>query len=151
MGRPGFGSGFEIDDQRAVIAAGDRHDPHVERLEPARERVVDPQQTGGASPGSPRATGPLSDTPRMAKCEVLERDRHASVERPQGCGVEVSTDEDPEYSYDELLRTLLNAPLFEKPVIGRDPFQPLKRSRPDRTSDGVRQVMTDAAAGCYGN
>jgi hypothetical protein len=64
--------------------------------------------------------------------------------------VDFSKDEDAEYSFDELLRTLLNAPLFEKPELGSNPFQSLERSRPDRTSGGVRQVMTDVAAAYEG-
>lgn len=61
--------------------------------------------------------------------------------------IDFSKNEDAEYSYDELLRTLLNAPLFEKPEIGKNPFAPIEQRRPDRTSDGVRQIMTDVAAG----
>jgi len=61
--------------------------------------------------------------------------------------IDFSKDEDAEYSYDELLRTLLRAPLFEKPEIGENPFGPIYLRRPDRTSDGVRQVMSDVAAG----
>lgn len=64
--------------------------------------------------------------------------------------VDFSKDEDIEYNYDELLRTLLNAPLFEKPEVGSNPFRPLERSRPDRTSDGVRQVMADITAAYEG-
>lgn len=57
--------------------------------------------------------------------------------------IDFSRDEDIEYAFDELLRTLLNAPLFEKPEIGSNPFRPLEQSRPDRTSEGVRQVVRD--------
>lgn len=64
--------------------------------------------------------------------------------------VDFSNDEDVEYSLDELLRVLLNAPLFEKPEIGANPFKPLEGSRPDRTSDRVREVM-EAIAYCYDN
>lgn len=61
--------------------------------------------------------------------------------------IDFSQDEDAEYNYDELLRRLLDAPLFEKPEIGKNPFEPIEKRRPDRTSDGVRQIMTDVAAG----
>lgn len=64
--------------------------------------------------------------------------------------IDFSKDEDTEYSFDELMRTLLDAPLFEKPTIGSNPFKPMKQSRPDRTSDGIRQVMTDLAAAYEG-
>lgn len=64
--------------------------------------------------------------------------------------IDFSSDEDVEYAYDELLRFLLGAPLHEKPEIGSNPFQPMEESRPDRTSDGVRQVMNDIAAAFEG-
>lgn len=60
--------------------------------------------------------------------------------------VDFNKDEDIEYSLDELLRRLLNAPLYKKPVIGQSPFKPLTESRPDRTSDGVMEVITIIAA-----
>lgn len=55
--------------------------------------------------------------------------------------IDFSRDEDIEYSLDELLRTILKAPLYEKPEIGKNPFRPLTEARPDRTSDGVRELM----------
>lgn len=56
--------------------------------------------------------------------------------------IDFTRDEDIEYSLDELLRHLLRAPLYEKPEIGKNPFRPLNEARPDRTSDGIRQVIT---------
>lgn len=56
--------------------------------------------------------------------------------------IDFSKDEDVEYSLDELLRTLLNAPLYEKPEIGKSPFVSMGKSKPDRTSDGLKEVMT---------
>lgn len=55
--------------------------------------------------------------------------------------IDFSRDEDIEFSFDELLRHLLNAPLFKKPDIGKNPFRPLEKSRPDRTTDGVKELM----------
>lgn len=55
--------------------------------------------------------------------------------------IDFSKDEDVEYSLDELLRTLLNSPLYEKPEIGKNPFTPMEHSKPDRTSDGLKEVM----------
>ena len=55
--------------------------------------------------------------------------------------IDFSNDDEVEYSFDDLLRTLLNAPLYEKPPIGTAPFAPMESSRPDRTSDGIRSVM----------
>lgn len=55
--------------------------------------------------------------------------------------IDFSNDEDVEYSLDELLRTLLNSPLYEKPEIGKNPFIPMGNSKPDRSSDGLKEVM----------
>lgn len=60
--------------------------------------------------------------------------------------VNFSNDSDVEYSLDELLRTLLNAPLYEKPEIGKNPFQSLVDAKPDRTADGLKAAMTSIAA-----
>lgn len=62
--------------------------------------------------------------------------------------IDCSNDGDIEYSLDELLRVLLNAPLFEKPEIGANQFKPLEGSRPDRTADGIKEVM-EAVSLCY--
>jgi hypothetical protein len=59
--------------------------------------------------------------------------------------IDFSKDEDVEYSLDELLRTLLNAPLYEKPEIGKNSFVSMGKSKPDRTSDGLKEVMTAIA------
>jgi len=56
--------------------------------------------------------------------------------------IDFSKNEDVEYSLDELLRTLLNAPLYEKPEIGKNPFVSMGASKPDRTADGLKEVMT---------
>jgi hypothetical protein len=57
--------------------------------------------------------------------------------------IDFTKDEDIEFSFDELLRVLLNAPLYKKPEIGKNPFRALSEARPDRTSDGVKQLMVD--------
>lgn len=59
--------------------------------------------------------------------------------------IDFSDDEEIEYSLDELLRLVLDAPLYEKPQIGASPFAPLSGSRPDRVSDGVKSAMSDIA------
>lgn len=56
--------------------------------------------------------------------------------------IDFSNDEGVEYSLDELLRTLLNSPLYEKPEIGKNPFVPMEHSKPDRTADGLKEVMS---------
>jgi len=55
--------------------------------------------------------------------------------------IDFSIDEDAEYNFDDLLRVLLDAPLYKKPEIGKNPFTPMEESKPDRTSDGVREIM----------
>ncbi|WP_019556493.1 toll/interleukin-1 receptor domain-containing protein [Thiomicrorhabdus arctica] len=60
--------------------------------------------------------------------------------------INFSNDSDVEYSLDELVRTLLKAPLYEKPEIGANPFKPLGGSKPDRTADGLKAAMSAIAA-----
>lgn len=60
--------------------------------------------------------------------------------------IDFSDDSETEYALDELLRVLLNAPLYEKPEIGKSPFKPLQGSKPDRTADGLKAAMTAIAA-----
>ncbi len=60
--------------------------------------------------------------------------------------INFSNDSEVEYSLDELLRTILDAPLFEKPKIGANPFTPLAGAKPDRTADGLKAAMTAIAA-----
>lgn len=62
--------------------------------------------------------------------------------------INFSNDADLEYSLDDLLRVFLNSPLYEKPPIGANPFKPLEGARPDRVSDGVKEVMK-AVSKCY--
>ncbi|MGF1773846.1 toll/interleukin-1 receptor domain-containing protein [Vibrio wakamikoensis] len=62
--------------------------------------------------------------------------------------VNFSNDSETEYRFDELLRHLLDAPLFEKPEIGTNPFKPMAGSAPDRQSDGVKEIMKGVAL-CY--
>ncbi|WP_394168350.1 toll/interleukin-1 receptor domain-containing protein [Saccharospirillum alexandrii] len=55
--------------------------------------------------------------------------------------VNFSNDSEVEYSLDELLRVLLNSPLYEKPEIGKNSFKPMGGSKPDRVADGIKAVM----------
>lgn len=59
--------------------------------------------------------------------------------------VDFSNDSEVEYNLDELLRVLLNSPLYEKPKIGANAFQPMKGSEPDRVADGLKAVMKSVA------
>jgi hypothetical protein len=47
-----------------------------------------------------------------------------------------------EFSFDELIRTLHNSPLFEKPPVANNPFVPTSETPPSRVGDGVRKVMS---------
>lgn len=53
---------------------------------------------------------------------------------------------DYEYSFDELVRTFHDAPLFEKPDIGNNPFTPIEDIRPEKTGDALRELMTIVVA-----
>lgn len=59
--------------------------------------------------------------------------------------INFSNDSEVEYSLDELIRVLLDAPLYEKPEIGKSPFRPLLGAKPDRTADGLKAAMTAIA------
>ena len=65
--------------------------------------------------------------------------------------VDFSNDKDVEYAFDELLRTLLNEPLFEKPEIGKSSFVPMAASTPDRATDGIKAAMSAIAAALNSN
>ena len=55
--------------------------------------------------------------------------------------IDFSRDSDYEYSFDELVRTFHDAPLFEKPEIGNNPFTPVEDMRPEKTGDALRELM----------
>lgn len=46
-----------------------------------------------------------------------------------------------EFSFDELIRTLHNAPLYEKPPITKSPF-PISPKAASPTNDGLKELMT---------
>lgn len=64
--------------------------------------------------------------------------------------INFSKDNELEYSLDDLLRVLLNSPLYEKPEIGLNHFKPLEGSRPDRASDGLKELMKAISASYEG-
>lgn len=55
--------------------------------------------------------------------------------------IDFSKTDDYEFSYDELIRTLHNSPLYEKPEIGNNPFTPVEDIRPKKTGDLVKKLM----------
>jgi hypothetical protein len=46
-----------------------------------------------------------------------------------------------EYSFDELLRSLHNAPLFVKPSVGNNPFTPVSQTPAERTGDSLLKLI----------
>lgn len=56
--------------------------------------------------------------------------------------VNFSGDDDFEFSFDELVRTFHDAPLFEKPEVGNNPFTPVSEALPQKSGDAMRDLMT---------
>ena len=56
--------------------------------------------------------------------------------------IDFSKPDDFEFSYDELIRTLHNAPLYKKPEIGNNPFEAVEKIRPEKTGDALKELMT---------
>ena len=48
---------------------------------------------------------------------------------------------DDEFSFDELVRTLHNAPLFKKPEIGNNPFTPVENVPAEKSIDATHKLM----------
>ena len=67
--------------------------------------------------------------------------------------IDLSTEDQTEFSFDELLRTLHGAPLFKKPEIGNSPFKPVSETPAERTGDGLihlmRVLVTDFESHAY--
>lgn len=55
--------------------------------------------------------------------------------------IDFSRRDELEFSYDELIRALHNAPLFVKPPVGNNPFTPVENLQQDRTGDAVKELM----------
>ncbi len=55
--------------------------------------------------------------------------------------VDFSKDDDYEFSFDELVRTFHDAPIFKKPEIGNNPFTPVSETPPEKTGDPIREIM----------
>jgi len=56
--------------------------------------------------------------------------------------IDFSRTDDFEFSYDELIRTVLNSPLYIKPKIGNNPFKPIEEIRPEKTNGVFKKLMT---------
>lgn len=55
--------------------------------------------------------------------------------------IDFSLDEEFEFSFDELVRAIHNAPIFIKPDIGNNPFTPLKDAVPEKSGDIIKSLM----------
>ncbi len=55
--------------------------------------------------------------------------------------LDFSRDDDFEFSFDELIRTLHNSPVYEKPAVGNNPFAHIEDIRPEKTSDPLKELM----------
>ena len=55
--------------------------------------------------------------------------------------LEFSRSDQFEFSFDELVRSLHNAPLFIKPPIANSPFTPVADTPPERTGDSLAKLM----------
>jgi len=55
--------------------------------------------------------------------------------------IDFSREDQFEFSFDELIRTIHGAPLYVKPAIGNSPFVPVASTPPERTGDGMLEVM----------
>jgi hypothetical protein len=55
--------------------------------------------------------------------------------------LDFSREDQLEFAFDELIRTLHDAPLFVKPQVGNSPFTPVASTPPDRSGDALVELM----------
>ncbi len=55
--------------------------------------------------------------------------------------LDFSRDDDFEFNFDELIRTLHNSPLYKKPAVGNNPFAHVEDIRPEKTGDPLKELM----------
>lgn len=60
--------------------------------------------------------------------------------------IDFSREDSAEYAYDELVRTLVGAPLFKKPPIGNNPFKLASETPVERSIDAVRELMREVVS-----
>lgn len=53
-----------------------------------------------------------------------------------------SRDDEFEFVYDELVRTIHGAPLYRKPDVANNPFEPITEDRQEKTNDVLLELMT---------
>jgi hypothetical protein len=59
--------------------------------------------------------------------------------------INFSKNDDYEFSYDDLVRTIHNAPLFEKPAVGNNPFKPVVKEKLDGDINLLNSVLASIA------
>lgn len=55
--------------------------------------------------------------------------------------IDFSRNDDLEFAFDELVRTLVGAPLFKKPPIGNNTFKPVSETPIERSADAIMDLM----------
>ena len=55
--------------------------------------------------------------------------------------IDFSSDENFEYSYDNLVRTIHVSPLFKKPPVGNNPFKGISDTMPEKSVDSFHEAM----------
>lgn len=55
--------------------------------------------------------------------------------------IDFSDEEAFKFSFDDLIRALHNSPLFEKPEIGNNPFNPIEDLRPNKKGDSLLELI----------
>jgi len=56
--------------------------------------------------------------------------------------VDFSREDEFEFAYDDLTRAIHNAPLYKKPELSNNPFKPVSETQPEKTNDGLHELMT---------
>lgn len=117
------------------------------------EKYVDKANAGEGGVGYEKMIMTSSLLSRIDSSKVIPIIRQAGTDyRPtflkSKLYINFSNDSEIEYNLDDLLRVLLNAPLYEKPKVGQSPFKPMEGSRPDRVADGLKELMITVAE-CY--
>lgn len=60
--------------------------------------------------------------------------------------VDFSVDESYEYAFDDLVRTIHDSPLFIKPEVGNNPFQPRNELKELKQVDGIKEMIRAIAS-----
>lgn len=55
--------------------------------------------------------------------------------------IDFSLPDEFEFSFDELIRTIQKAPIYQEPKIGKNPFTSSEKSIPDKTGDALLELM----------